>query len=81
MQQQIDQPRGLVATKQILQQLVLLRPDAGQGRNRRKQGIEQTGAHTSLFKRMDCRAYATPKHPATIVAQMASAAQAGQARQ
>ena len=41
MQQQIDQPRRLIAAEQIAQQLVLLRPDAGKARDRRKQRIEQ----------------------------------------
>ena len=45
MQQQIDQPRRLIAAEQIAQQLVLLRPDARQARDRRKQRIEQGGAH------------------------------------
>ena len=45
MHQQIDQPRGLVAAEQIAQQLVLLRPDAGKARDRRKQRIEQSRAH------------------------------------
>ncbi len=45
MQQQIDQPRRLIAAEQIAQQLVLLRPDAGKARDRRKQRIEQGGAH------------------------------------
>jgi len=47
VQQQIDQPWGLVAAEQIAQQLVLLRPDAGKGRDRRKQRIEQVRAHQS----------------------------------
>ena len=37
MQQQIDQPRGLAAAEQIAEQLVLLRPDAGEARDRREQ--------------------------------------------
>ena len=45
MQQQIDQPRRLVAAEQIAEQLVLLRPDAGKARDRRKQRIEQSRAH------------------------------------
>ena len=45
MQQQIDQPRRLVAAEQIAKQLVLLRPDAGKARDRRKQRIEQSRAH------------------------------------
>ncbi len=45
MKQQIDQPRRLIAPKQIAQELVLLRPDAGKARNRREQGIEARRAH------------------------------------
>ncbi len=45
MQQQIDQPRRLVAAEQIAEQFVLLRPDAGKAGDRRKQGIEQSRAH------------------------------------
>ncbi|MGY4428056.1 hypothetical protein ACVWWO_000533 [Bradyrhizobium sp. F1.13.1] len=45
MQQQIDQPRCLIAAEQILQQLVLLRTDAGQAGHGGKQRIEQAGAH------------------------------------
>ena len=45
MQQEIDQPRRLVAVEQIAQQLVLLRPDAGKARDRCKQRIEQSRAH------------------------------------
>jgi len=45
VQQQIDQPRRLIAAEQIAQQLVLLRPDAWKGRDRRKQRIEQSRAH------------------------------------
>ena len=45
MQQQVDQPRRLVAAEQVLQQLVLLRTDAGQAGHGSKQRIEQAGAH------------------------------------
>ena len=45
MQQQIDQPRRLAPAEQILQQLVLLRTDAGQAGYGSKQRIEQAGAH------------------------------------
>ncbi|MGY3358869.1 hypothetical protein ACVWZK_005532 [Bradyrhizobium sp. GM0.4] len=45
MQQQIDQPRRLIAAEQILQQLVLLRTDAGQAGHGGKQRVEQAGAH------------------------------------
>ena len=50
MQQQIDQPRRLIAVEQIAQQLVLLRPDARKGGDRRKQRIEQGGAHRSFHR-------------------------------
>ena len=49
MQQQIDQPRRLIAAEQIAEQLVLLRPDAGKARDRRKQRIEQSRAHRNLL--------------------------------
>src|SRR6185295_14413464 len=39
------QPRRIIAAKQITEQLVLPRPDAGQARDRRKQRIEEDGAH------------------------------------
>jgi hypothetical protein len=55
VQQQVDQPRRLIARQQIAQQLVLLRADAGEAGDRRKQRVEQGGAHPSLFKLMDCR--------------------------
>jgi antitoxin CptB len=45
MHQQIDQPRRLAAVEQIAEQLVLLRPDTWQARDRCKQRIEQSGAH------------------------------------
>ena len=45
MQQQIDQPRRLIAAEQVAKQFVLLRPDAGKARDRRKQRIEQSRAH------------------------------------
>ena len=48
MQQQINQPRRLVARQQIAQQLVLLRPDAGKGRDRREHRVEQSGAHGAI---------------------------------
>jgi len=48
VQQQVDQSRRLIAAEQIAQQLVLLRPDAREARNRRKQRIEQSRAHQSL---------------------------------
>jgi hypothetical protein len=47
MQQEIDQPRRLIAGKQITQQLVLLRPDARKAGHRCKQRIEQERAHVS----------------------------------
>ena len=50
MQQQIDQPRRLIAAEQIAEQLVLLRPDAGKARDRRKQGIEQSRAHAGSLR-------------------------------
>ncbi len=67
MQQQIDQPRRLVAAEQIAKQFVLLRPDAGKAGDRRKQRIEQSRAHqhvsscadliraSILQEMMDCR--------------------------
>ena len=71
MKQEIGQPRRLIAPKQIAEQLVLLGPDAGKARDRRKQGIEEERAHPvsrrtpivmrgldpriHLQKRMDCR--------------------------
>ena len=45
MQQEIDQPRRRFAAKQVAQELVLFRPDAGKARDRRKQRIEQRRAH------------------------------------
>jgi hypothetical protein len=45
MQQQIDQPRRLIAAEQVTEQFVLLRPDAGKAGDRCKQGIEQSRAH------------------------------------
>src|SRR6266851_8555503 len=45
MQQQIDQPRRLIAAEQVAKQFVLLRPDASKAGDRYKQGIEQGRAH------------------------------------
>ena len=45
MHEQIDQPRGLLAAKQVTQQLVLLRTDTGKARDQGKQGIEESRAH------------------------------------
>ena len=55
MQQQVDQPRRLVAAEQILQQLVLLRTDAGQAGHGSKQRIEQAGAHQSESRIVSAR--------------------------
>jgi hypothetical protein len=55
MQQQIDQPGRLIAPKQVAQQLVLLRPDAGKARDRRKQRIEQGGAKPPIYMMLFCR--------------------------
>jgi hypothetical protein len=55
VQQQIDQPRRLIAPQQIAQELVLLRPDAGKARDQRKQRIEQGGAHWETFKSVSRR--------------------------
>ena len=49
MQQQIHQPRRVIAAEQIAEQFVLLRSDAGKGRNRRKQRIEQSRAHRNFL--------------------------------
>ena len=49
MQQQIHQPRRLIAAEQIAEQFVLLRPDAGKGRDRREQRIEQSRAHRDFL--------------------------------
>ena len=57
MQQQIDQPRRLIAAEQIAEQLVLLRPDAGKARDRRKQGIEQSRAHQELSAQSSCAGF------------------------
>src|ERR1700722_6690235 len=45
MQQQIDQPRCLIASEQVAKQPVLLRADTGKAGDRRKQRIEQSRAH------------------------------------
>ncbi|MEY9827202.1 hypothetical protein ABIF75_010848 [Bradyrhizobium japonicum] len=47
MQQQVNQARRLIAAEQVLQQLVLLRTDAGQAGHGSKQRIERAGAHES----------------------------------
>jgi len=45
VQQQIDQPRRFAAIQQIAQQLVLLRTNARQAGDQRKQRIEDGRAH------------------------------------
>ena len=45
MQEQIHKARPPIALEQIAQELVLLRPDTGKARNRRKQWIEESRAH------------------------------------
>src|SRR5467141_2760535 len=45
MQQEIDQPRRLIAAEQVAKQFVLLRPHAGKAGDRRKQRIKQSRAH------------------------------------
>ena len=52
MQQQIDQPRRLLAPEQVAKQLVLLRTDAGKARDRRKQWIEQKQGASRAFAAM-----------------------------
>ena len=48
VKQKIDQPRRLAPVEQVAQQLVLLRANAGKGRDGSKQGIEQSRAHGRL---------------------------------
>ena len=82
MQQQIDQSRRLVTAQQIAQQLVLLRPDARKGRDRRKQRIEQGGAHQETQIRFSRRARACPGRPRLFVLVFRSRrGRPGQARQ
>ena len=57
MQQQIDQPRGLVAAEQIAQQPVLLRSNAAEACDRCKQWIEQSRAHQFLGSHVIGEAY------------------------
>jgi hypothetical protein len=45
MEQQIHQPRRVIAPEQIAEQFVLLRSDAGKARDQCKQWIEQSRAH------------------------------------
>ena len=45
MQQQVDEARRVIAAEQIAEQFVLLRPDAAEAGDRRKQRIEQGRAH------------------------------------
>jgi hypothetical protein len=49
MQQQVDESRRLIAAEQITKEFVLLRPNAGEARDRCKQRIEQRGAHSKVL--------------------------------
>jgi len=64
MQQEIDQSWRLVAVEQVAKQLVLFRPDTGKARDRRKQRIEQSGAHRNLLAaQLVMRGIRTALHP------------------
>jgi hypothetical protein len=53
VQQQIDQPRRLLAAEQVTQEPVLFRPDPGKACDGRKQWVEQRRAHRGVLGRFE----------------------------